>query len=60
MPLDPNAYPRANLGSVTEEAVVEQKIPGQLREFFSVGSGSSESPGIMGSEGQVSKGQVVL
>lgn len=53
MPLDPNAYPRADLGSVAEEAVVEQKIPGQLQEFYSVGSGSSESPGSMGSAGQV-------
>lgn len=49
-------YPRAELGDPQAEAVVEQKIPGQLTRFHTVGTGTHLSPGTMGG----SHDQVVL
>ena len=48
MALDPNSFPRADLGDPNAVSPVEQKIP--FGKFMSVGTGSRFSAGVSGTE----------
>jgi hypothetical protein len=57
MPLDPNDYPRVDLGTPPSETPAEAKDPALFEAFFKTGTGSHLSPGVSGSS--VSEHEIV-